>query len=98
MSLWCHCVHSSESAAFGGESLLPNSSCLIRMSVPRSALGHGDTHSGCPVPSLFCNLVGVSDVTDIYAGPDKNEVVLLLILTWINGKSWQKELDDRVSG
>lgn len=67
------------------------------MSVPQSALGHGDIHSRCPVPSLFCSLVGVSDLKDTYTGADKNEVVLLLILTWINGKSWQKELDDRVS-
>lgn len=68
------------------------------MSVPWSALGHGDTHSGCPVPSLFRNLVNVSDLKDTYTGADKNEVVLLLILIWINRKSWQKELDDRVSG
>lgn len=97
MSLWCHCVNSGELAAFGGESLLPSySSCVIRMSVPRSALGHGDTHNECPVPSLFCNLVSVSDLKDTYTGADKNEI--FLILTWINGKNWQKEMDDRVYG
>jgi len=98
-SLWSNCVLSGESAAFGRDSLLPScSSCLVRMSVARSTLGRGDTHSACPVSSLFCNLVGVSDVKNTNMGADKNEVFLLLILTWIGGKSWQKELDGRVFG
>lgn len=53
-SFWCRYFHSGESAAFGGESLLPScSSCLIRMSVPWSALEHGDTHSRCPCQACF---------------------------------------------
>lgn len=80
-SFWCHYFHSGESAAFGGESPLPScSSCLIRMSVPWSALEHGGHPQQVSLPSLFHKLVCVSVLEDT-TGADKNEVVLLLILT-----------------
>lgn len=67
------------------------------LSLPRlSALGHGDTHSRCPVPSLVCNLEDVSDIKYTHAGADKNEVIFLLLLAWVEGRSGQKALDDRL--
>lgn len=53
-SFWCHCFHPGESAAFGGESLLPSCSfCLIRMLVPHSAFGHGSIHNRCLCQACF---------------------------------------------
>lgn len=48
------------------------------------------------MPSLVCNLEDVSSIRDTHTGADKNEVVLLLLLARVNGKSWQKALDDRL--
>lgn len=46
--------------------------------------------------SLVCNLEDVSGIRDTHTGAAKNEVVLLLLLAQVNGKSWQKALDDRL--
>lgn len=56
------------------------------------------TFTAVHVPSLFYNLIGVSDVKDTPTGAAKSEVFLLLILTGINRKSWQKNWVIEVAG